>query len=749
MSASGTIANNIIRGNRAAGGYGFNYGGGLYAQGSSLVVVGNVFLNNKAKYGAAIYFMGNTGGDIANNTILRNVASEYCGGIYMTSGSPALSNNIVFDNTGGGIQKASATPTFTHNLVHGNTGYDYSWTPIPTEDLDPGLDPMISDSDWHIPWGSPCRDAGDDSVSVPDRDIDANSRRNGTIDIGAHETTECWRYVTTVTPEKWYVQVDDDVTVTVNVKDSVTQTYPEDHPVDFSVDAGEIVSISGGEVDNPPTTGYGTTDENGDVVAVITRNSGAGWVTVTASADQTCGGEVSKSIKVYFYDPAEAEWPMFMHDPQHTGVNPVPDETAETLTLAWSTPTSGADEVETAETVRGSGWSDHNDPGGGWIFEHPFIDSSPVVFGSKVVVGTWTRGTQYPLPDEQNPATGSVKGFNGETGARLWTATGDPAMGGVAATPCIWDGKVYVGTTNGYLYCLDIDDGSQVWEPQPTYDRTDPEEPSKIVASAVVHNGVVYVGNEAAKIYAFEADTGDPVDGSPIVLPIEDHGITSLETKNMTGVSSPAIATVGNVNYLLFGCDDGYLYRLRLSDRDLTGVDLTYCVESSPTVMGDEVFIGISHNGGNQVYRLSINPLGILTSQGLGAECRATIAHCLGHLYVGVDTGYTFHKLEPDTMVDVVNAFQLTTEHYFVGSAAVSTGGIVYVGNDDGNFYALSASNLEEIATFDDYEDPWGFTNKFCSSPAIAFNVDASHNRWVYVTTRADHGRLLAFKTIP
>ena len=34
-----------------------------------------------------------------------------------------------------------------------------------------------------------------------------------------------------------------------------------------------------------------------------------------------------------------------------------------------------------------------------------------------------------------------------------------------------------------------------------------------------------------------------------------------------------------------------------------------------------------------------------------------------------------------------------------------------------------------------------------CSSPALGYNVDAAHNRWVYITTRSDGGKLYAFTT--
>ena len=78
--------------------------------------------------------------------------------------------------------------------MYGNTADQY-WGLSPGSgdvQADP-LIPYMDSGDWHIAGNSPCKDAGDDSVVLPtDRDIDREARRNGPIDIGADEMTECW-----------------------------------------------------------------------------------------------------------------------------------------------------------------------------------------------------------------------------------------------------------------------------------------------------------------------------------------------------------------------------------------------------------------------------------------------------------------------------------------------------------------------------------------------------------------------------
>jgi len=187
--ASATIANNIIRANIAS-----LYGGGLYSSGSTLDVVGNVFVCNKASSGAGIFFT-NTGGHIANNTVIGNDGI----GVYLSSGAalPAFSNNIIAFNNGGGIYKSSGEPTFTRNDVYGNSGngkYEYSWTttyPVGTDlvPTEPGI-PFIDYGDWHIAETSPCHDPQDTILAVPmDTDIDVETRvyDGSTVDIGADE----------------------------------------------------------------------------------------------------------------------------------------------------------------------------------------------------------------------------------------------------------------------------------------------------------------------------------------------------------------------------------------------------------------------------------------------------------------------------------------------------------------------------------------------------------------------------------
>ena len=89
------------------------------------------------------------------------------------------------------------------------------------------------------------------------------------------------------------------------------------------------------------------------------------------------------------------------------------------------------------------------------------------------------------------------------------------------------------------------------------------------------------------------------------------------------------------------------------------------------------------------------------------------------------------------------------------GSGAVTGGGLVFVGNDNGFLYVLDA----EVEGFDADEDDWkkmqpppDLKGIICSSPALSTNVDGTGRLWLFVTSRgeftpgnADYGTLWAF----
>ncbi len=88
----------------------------------------------------------------------------------------------------------------------------------------------------------------------------------------------------------------------------------------------------------------------------------------------------------------------------------------------------------------------------------------------------------------------------------------------VDSSPAIADGKIFVGTADGAVFCLHEADGSTVWQ-APT--------DGCVVSSPAIHQGTVYVGSVDRCLYAFDAASGavrwrvrtwEPVVASPLVF---------------------------------------------------------------------------------------------------------------------------------------------------------------------------------------------------------------------------------------
>ncbi len=193
-----TIANNLIAGNSASS------GGGIQCEYSSATIANNAIIGNIATdtdaRGAGIFCSFHASPTIVNNTIAGNTLtdSSYAegGGIYCDySCSPTIANTLIAFNTSG-IYKESGpgNPVVRYSCVYGNSMYNYSGLSDPTgANGNISTDPNFADLAYagaHIQPGSPCRDAGDDSlVQGGWKDIDGQSRILGAhVDIGADES---------------------------------------------------------------------------------------------------------------------------------------------------------------------------------------------------------------------------------------------------------------------------------------------------------------------------------------------------------------------------------------------------------------------------------------------------------------------------------------------------------------------------------------------------------------------------------
>jgi len=260
---------------------------------------------------------------------------------------------------------------------------------------------------------------------------------------------------------------------------------------------------------------------------------------------------IGKVAADYPYD-----WPMFGHNPQHTGYteSPAPN-TNQTL---W-----------TAKIGVGAG-------------------THPIVADGKLFIGAWDRKFYC---------------FDAADGNQLWNYTTD---GMVYANSAYADGRVYLGSTDNNLYCWNATTGALIWN----YTMTD------WAGAPTVVDGRVYCGSDNYNTYCFDAvtgaliwnyTTGGMVVSAPAVAYdrvyvgcVEDHNIycfdaaTGAKIWNYTtdgeAWSTPAVAD-GRV---YVGSDDNKTYCLDADTGEkiwnyTTSAKINLC---SPAVAYGKVYIG-------------------------------------------------------------------------------------------------------------------------------------------------------------
>ena len=175
-----------------------------------------------------------------------------------------------------------------------------------------------------------------------------------------------------------------------------------------------------------------------------------------------------------------------------------------------------------------------------WRFPARTVESSPLVVGRLVVIGTWDGkidaldvgsgrlrwSVQTHGPVKAGAARsgsllyigsydGSLYAVDARTGHVRWST---PAGGPFYATPAVADGRVVAATTDGVVHAFSARSGEALWSRRIG--------PFAYSAAALAH-GRAYVGSYDHRLYALDAATGrvlwtytapGPVSGAPTVL---------------------------------------------------------------------------------------------------------------------------------------------------------------------------------------------------------------------------------------
>ena len=248
------------------------------------------------------------------------------------------------------------------------------------------------------------------------------------------------------------------------------------------------------------------------------------------------------------------------------------------------------------------------------------------------------------------------------TNATLWEyTTGDY----VASSPAVADGKVYIGSDDYKVYCLDAFNGSKIWDY--TTDRGDWSSPA-------VSDGKVYIGSYDHKVYCLNA-----ANGSKIWDYTTDGGVDS----------SPAVAD-GKV---YIGSGDYKVYCLDAANGSKIWEYTTgYPVGSSPAVADGKVYIG---SADKKVYCLDAASGSKIWEYITAGAVYSSPAVADGKVYISSQE-CNLYCLDATSGSKIWNY----TKSYGVllwSSPAVADGK-VYIGSADGKVYCFGGENQSPSA---------------------------------------------------
>jgi len=304
-----------------------------------------------------------------------------------------------------------------------------------------------------------------------------------------------------------------------------------------------------------------------------------------------------------------------------------------------------------------------------------YVVSSPAVVNGKVYVGSWD---------------GNVYCLDALAGACIWNYT---TGGMVGSSPAVVNERLYVGSYDFRVYCLDALTGAQIWN----YTTSD----SRISSPAVV-NGRVYVGS-GNMVYALNASTG---------AHIWDYTTSAIVR------SSPAVVDgrvyVGSGDFKLYALD-------AVTGLHIWNYTTGNSVNSSPSVVDGKVYVG---SDDRNVYCLNAATGERIWNYTTGSWVSGSPAVAYGKVYVG---SYD-HRVYALDALSGTHIWNYTTEDEMygtVGTPAVADDK-VYIGSGDGCVYTLNASTGAKIWKLNTGAQPVG------SSPAIADGI-------VYFGSTYDH----------
>jgi outer membrane protein assembly factor BamB len=243
-----------------------------------------------------------------------------------------------------------------------------------------------------------------------------------------------------------------------------------------------------------------------------------------------------------------------------------------------------------AETGLAKSWPDKGPP---VLWEREVGEgySAPVVSGDTLIL-------LHRVGDEE-----VVEALDAANGKPRWkfaygTKYSDPYRkgNGPRSTPLVAGGKVYTLGAEGMLHCLDLKDGTKVWEKSLAKDYAMRESFFGVGTSPIVEGDLllVNVGARGAGILAFDKATGKEM---------------WKATDDEASYSSPVAATIDDARHVFFFTRAGLVDldpkdgKVRFSKRWRSRINESVNA-AAPLVVGDQVFLSASYGTGAVLLRV-------------------------------------------------------------------------------------------------------------------------------------------------
>lgn len=188
------------------------------------------------------------------------------------------------------------------------------------------------------------------------------------------------------------------------------------------------------------------------------------------------------------------------------------------------------------------------------------------LLNEKIIWHKKLNGSSAPIIIEDRLFIGTEDGYliclNNLSGEEVWRFK---VEGEVKSTPAYKDGKLYFGSGDSYLYSLDEKTGKLIWK-----FKTD----AGIFSSPAIKDSMVFFGSLDGALYALNSERGDLI----------------WEFKTEGNIySSPSVSEAS----VYFGSNDDYLYGLDIfSGKLLWKFKTGSLIHSSPLIIGDKIFFG-------------------------------------------------------------------------------------------------------------------------------------------------------------